>query len=316
MNRHGTVVVTSRSFGGGTADPATTLAEHGLEVTRGPADHDPDALAPLLAHAVAWIAGTGPVTEEHLRLAPDLRIVARYGTGVDAVDLDAARHRAVVVTNTPEANAGAVAEHAVALMLACLRRVVSGDRQVRAGRWPAMRGRELGACIVGVVGFGTVGRRVAALVQGFGATVVTHDPFVDAADAPLLPFDALLERADVVTLHCPPAAGPLIDPAALGRMRRDAVLINTARASLLDEDAVAGALERGDIAALGADVLAGREGPDADGAPSPLLTAPHTVLTPHCAAQTDQAIDRMGKAAAAEVIRVVVEQVAPHHRVA
>lgn len=283
---------------------------------RGPADHDPDALAPLLAHAVAWIAGTGPVTEEHLRLAPDLRIVARCGMGVDAVDLDAARHRAVVVTNTPEANAVAVAEHAVALMLACLRRVVSGDRQVRAGRWPAMRGRELGACIVGVVGFGTVGWRVAALVRGFGATVAAHDPFVDAADAPLLPFDALLERADVVTLHCPPAAGPLIDSAALGRMRRDAVLINTARASLLDEDAVAGALERGDIVALGADVLAGRGGPDADGAPSPLLTAPRTVLTPHCAAQTDQAIDRMGQAAAAEVIRVVVEQVAPRHRVA
>jgi D-3-phosphoglycerate dehydrogenase len=307
MTARGTVVVTSRSFGDGSSDPAATLAEHGLAVARGPADHDPAALSPLLRDAVAWIAGAGPVADEHLRLAPALRIVARYGTGVDAVDLDAARRRRVVVTNTPGANAGAVAEHTIALTLACLRRIVAADRHVRAGRWPAVRGRELGASTVGLVGFGDVGRRVAAIVHGFGGTVVVHDPFVDATGITSMALDALLERADVVSLHCPPTAAPVITADALRRMRPGAVLINTARASLLDEDAVAAALRRGSLGALGSDVLSGS---------AALLAAPRTVFTPHCAAQTDQAIDRMGHTAVAEVLRVVVHRTAPLHRVA
>lgn len=310
MTRAASVVVTSRSFGDGATAVDATLATHGLEVTRGPADHDPAVLAPLLREAVAWIAGTGPVTDEHLRLAPNLRIVARYGTGVDAVDLDAARRRDVIVTNTPGANADAVAEHTIALTLACLRHIVAADRQVREGQWPAVRGRELGASTVGIVGFGEIGRRVAGIVTGFGATVVVHDPFVDAAGATSLPLDALLERADVVSLHCPPASAPVIDAAALQRMRPGAVLINTARASLLEEDAVAAALQRGTLGALGTDVL------ERFAAPSALLAAPRTVFTPHCAAQTDQAIDRMGAAAVAEVVRVVIDETAPLHRVA
>ena len=319
MIQRGTVVVTSRSFGHGTSDPGADLTASGLEVTRGPADHDPGALGPLLGSAVAWIAGSGPVTEEHLRLAPDLQIVARYGTGVDAVDLDAARRRRIVVTNTPEANADAVAEHTVALMLACLRHIVTADRHVRDGEWPAVRGRELGASTVGVVGFGAVGRRVAGLVEGFGATVVAHDPFADMTGVEALALDELLARADVVSLHRPPGPAPVIDAAALERMPDGAVLVNTARASLLDEDAVAAALDGGRLGAVGADVLRGVDDPDAPAAgdgPSPLLTAPRTVLTPHCAAQTDQAIDRMGAAAVAEVIRVIVDRTTPLNRVA
>lgn len=315
MTGRATVLVTSRSFGGGAEDPAATLAAHGLEVARGPADHDPEALAPLLAGAVAWIAGSGPVTDDHLRAAPRLRIVARYGTGVDAVDLDAARRREVVVTNTPGANASAVAEHTVALMLACLRQVVDADRQVRAGRWSSMRGRELGAATVGLVGLGAVGRRVAGLVAGFGSTVLAHDPAVagaaDAGDVEMVALERVWVRADVISLHCPPAPRPLVDRPALARMRRGTVIVNTARAGLLDEGAVADALHADDLGALGADVLGGD-----DRSPSPLRDAPRTVLTPHCAAQTVEAVDRMGRAAVDEVVRVVAQDRPPRHRVA
>lgn len=306
-----TVVVTSRSFGAGRSDPAAALAAHGLAVVRADVDHDLDALAEPLSGAVAWIAGAAPVTAAHLERAPALRLLARYGTGVDAVDLDAARHRGVMVTNTPGANAAAVAEHTVALMLACLRHVVAADRRVRAGQWPAMRGRELGAATVGIIGLGEVGRRVADLVGSFGATVVVHDPFVDVRKATSLPLEALLARADVVTLHRPPGDAPVIDAAACARMRDDAVLINTARPGLVDEAAVAAALHAGELGAVGTDVVEG-----AVGAPSVLLSAPRTVVTPHCAAQTIEAVDRMGGSAVDEVVRVIVDGAAPAHRVA
>src|ERR1700749_2849398 len=164
------VLVTSRSFSTGTQDLVERLRAAG---------HDLAALDEPLGRAVGWIAGTGPVTAEHLRRAPQLRVVARYGVGVDAVDLVAAAARGVVVTNTPGANSDAVADHALALLLARLRDVPCGDRRVRRGDWSARRGRELGSLTVGVLGFGRIGRGVARRLAGFGATVLAHDPFLD-----------------------------------------------------------------------------------------------------------------------------------------
>jgi D-3-phosphoglycerate dehydrogenase / 2-oxoglutarate reductase len=293
------VVVTSRSFGSGDADPAAELRAAGFEVLRGDPAHTPGALAHPLAAAVGWIAGAAPVRAEHLALAPRLRVLARFGTGTDAVDLGAAAERGVVVARTPGANAESVADHAVALMLAALRHVVAADRAAREGEWAApARGRELGALTVGIVGFGAVGRGVARRVgDGFGARVLAHDPFVDDATVAL---DELLARADVISLHCPGGDAPLIDEAALAQVRRGAVLVNTARGSLLDEQAVAEALRDGRLGALAADVLASEPA-----AASPLLHAPNVTITPHVSAQTTQAIDRMGAESAAEVLRVL-----------
>ena len=131
--------------------------------------------------ATAWIAGTGPVSAAHLDAAPRLRLVARYGVGVEAVDVAAAADRGVLVTNTPGANSDAVADHAVALMLALLRDITVGDRAVRGGDWQVRRGRQLGSVTVGIVGLGRIGRGVAARLQGFGTTVLGYDPYVDAS---------------------------------------------------------------------------------------------------------------------------------------
>jgi D-3-phosphoglycerate dehydrogenase / 2-oxoglutarate reductase len=310
------VLVTPRSFGAGDADPAGVLAAAGLRVVRGPTDHDPATLAELLGGAVAWIAGTAPVTAGHLDLAPHLRVVARYGTGVDAVDLHAARARGIVVTNTPGANAEAVADYTVALMLAALRHVVDQDRAVRTGRWQARRGRELGALTVGLVGFGAVGRGVARRLAGFGATVLVHDPYVPADELraagvqPAPEVAALAATAQLVSLHLPGGGRPVVDAAFLAQLPAGAVLVNTARGDLLDEAAVAAALAGGRLGAAAVDVLASEPA-----ATSPLLHAPNAIVTPHAAGQTVEAIDRMGMTAAEEVVRVLVGK-PPLHPVA
>jgi len=296
------VVVTSRSFASGDVDTAEPLRQAGLTVATADPGHDPADLAGPLSGAVAWIAGTGAIDAPLLDLAPGLRVIARYGTGTDAVDLEAAAARDVVVTRTPGANADSVADHTVALMLTVLRGTVAGDRSVRAGQWsqPAP-GRELGALTVGLLGFGAVGRAVARRLSGFGSEVIAHDPGAPVdGDARAMSRDELLERADVLSLHLPAEGKPLVDEAFLAHMRPGAVLVNTARGSLLDEAAVAAALDDGRLAGLGTDVLAHEPATS-----SPLLDAPNVTVTPHVGANTIEAVDRMGTEAVAEVLRVL-----------
>lgn len=302
------IVVTSRSFGSGDRDLARELADAGFTVVRATSSHDQDELAAALAGAVAWIAGTGPVTSEHFDLAPDLRVLARYGVGVDAVDLAAARQRGIVVTNTPGANSDAVADHAIALLLAVLRHVPSGDRAVRVGDWTVQRGRELGASTVGIVGFGRIGQGVARRLQGFGSTVLVHDPYVDdklinSFGATAVELDELAFKADVVSLHAP-GGHQLINQAWIDRARPGLIVINTARADLVDEEAVVAALHSGAVGGYAADTLAS----EGHGGGSPLLVeelADRVVITPHLGAQTIEAVDRMGAAAVADVLAVL-----------
>lgn len=308
MTARGTVLVTSRSFSSGSRDLVAELAAAGLEVVRGPATHDLEALREPLADVVAWIAGTGPITDAHLAVAPRLRVLARYGVGVDAVDLAAAEAHGVVVTNTPGANSDAVADHAVGLLLAALRGVVSGDRGVRAGEWGVRRGRELGALTVGVVGLGRIGTGVAARLIGFGSTVLGHDPYlgddaVRALGARPATLDELAERCDAVSLHAP-GGRRVVDAAWLGRTRTGLIVVNTARADLVDEAAVAAALRAGRLGGYAADTLAA----EGTGEESPLLAddlAQLVVITPHIGAQTVEAVDRMGSAATADVLAVL-----------
>jgi D-3-phosphoglycerate dehydrogenase len=312
------VLVTSRSFSSGAVDVEAELAAAGLAVVRGAASHDLDALRGPLAEAVAWIAGTGPVGAEHLRAAPRLRILARYGVGVDAVDLAAAADRGIVVTNTPGANTDAVADLAVALLLDVLRAVPAGDRRVREGNWSVLRGRELGMLTVGVVGFGRIGRAFARRLTGFGSRVLVHDPFVPdddvrAAGAEPESLAGLADRCEAVSLHTP-GGRMLINGGWLAAVSPGLVLVNTARADLVDERAVADALASGLLGGYGADTLADEH----DGhVRSPLLAAglaDKVVITPHLGAQTVEAVDRMGSLAVADVLAVLSGR-APAHPV-
>lgn len=304
----GVILVTSRSFSDGDLDLVERAAQAGHRILRGPAHHDLDELRSLLHGADAWIAGTGAITEEHLAAAPKLKVVARYGVGTESVDLAAARDRGIPVTNTPGANADAVADHAVGLMLAALRFVPDGDRRVRTGDWSVRRGRELGAATVGIVGFGRIGQGVAARLRGFGPRVLAADPFLPddvmrARGAEPVALDDLFSRADVITLHAP-GGQRLVDAERLADMRPGTVLVNTARGDLIDEASVARALHDGILAGYAADTLDG----DTAAHDSPLLApelADRVIVTPHLGAQTTQAVDNMGSLSLADVIAVL-----------
>lgn len=310
-----TILATSRSFGGGSIDLAGDLERAGHTVLRGPSDHGLEALRDALATADAWVAGTGPVTAAHLDAAPRLRVVARYGVGTEAVDVEAAAERGILVTNTPGANSDAVADHAVALMLAALRSIADGDRRVRASDWTVVRGRQLGALTVGIVGFGRIGRGVAQRLSGFGSRIVAADPMLSDAqlrDAGAEPmgFAEMASECDLITLHAP-GGQTLVDAAWLATLARPVVLVNTARADLIDEEALAAALRARSVTAYAADTLIGDTAADA----SALLVedlADRVTITPHVAAQTVEAVDGMGSMAVENALAVLAGRAAPN----
>lgn len=310
----GKVVVTSRSFAAEDPTPQRDLEAAGLTVVRADVRHEHAGLRAALEGCVAWIAGTSTVDDALLALAPSLRVLARYGVGVDAVDVASATRRGIWVTNTPGANAEAVADLAVALVLDAMRHVSASVAAVARGDWTIRRGRELGAATVGIAGFGRIGRAVARRVRGFGATVLVFDPFLDTTDVgdvDLVTLDELAERSDVVTLHAP-GGSLLLDDAWLGRLRPGAVIVNTARGDLVDEQAVAAALRDGRVASYACDTL-GVEHAGFDG--SPLLAADladRVLVTPHIGAQTREAVARMGEMSVRNVLAVLRGEEPPY----
>lgn len=313
-----TVVVSSRSFSTGERDLTGELAAAGLRVVRVATDHNPEALAPDLRTATAWIAGTSPVTAALMSAAPGLRVIARYGVGVESVDLVAAQRAGVIVTNTPGANSEAVSEHTVGLVFAALRRIVDGDARIRRGDWTVSRGRQLAGAVAAVVGFGRIGRGTAGRLTALGCRVLVHDPFVaDAAirAAGYEPADVeqARRRADVVVLHSPGGA-LLVDRTWLADCRPAQVIVNTARADLVDEQALAAALHDGRLFGYAADTLGSESSADHV---SPLLEESlhdRVTITPHLGAQTTEAVDAMGSMAVDAVLAVLGGRV-PEHRV-
>lgn len=311
----GIVLVTSRSFSSGSIDLVAHLAREGHEVVLGPSGHDLDELRPLMRDAIGWIAGTGPVTAAHLDAAPGLRVVARYGVGFESVDVGSAAERGIVVTNTPGANSGAVADHTVGLMLAILRGTTEGDRRVRAGDWSVIRGRELGSLTVGIVGFGRIGQGVAARLSGFAPRVFAHDPWmtdeqIRQAGAEPIKLDSMASGCDIVTLHAP-GGSTIVDRRWLARARSGIVIVNTARPELVDEAALAESLRTAAVGGFAADTLLG----DTRANDSPLLDpalADRVIVTPHFGAQTTEAIDGMGSIAITNLLAVLAGETPPN----
>ena len=220
---------------------------------------------------------------------PTVRHVASYGVGTNHLDLAACRERGVLVTNTPGVLTDATADHALALLLAAARRVAEGDRLVRAGAWREvtpgfMLGVEVTGKTLGIVGFGRIGQAVARRALGFGMKVLYTSPR-DAGfpGASRVALDALLAGSDFVSLHCPltPETGNLLGRERIARMRPGAILVNTARGAVVDDEALAEALASGRLAAAGLDVF--REEPRV---PPADLTLPNVVLTPHLGSGT------------------------------
>lgn len=281
------------------------LEEAGHEVQVVDRPHLTEAdMAKLGARCSALIVGVEPVTAQVIDAAPALRIIARPGVGYERVDVEYATRRGVWVTITPGANAASVADHTWALVLASLRRLTELGGAVDAGEWPRIIGTELQGLVLGVVGLGAIGRAVAGRARAFGMEVLAQDPFVaeDTASrlgARLVDLDDLVANSDVVTLHAPlsKATRGLFGASLLAKFKQGALLVNTARGGLVDEEALLYAVDDGRLSGAALDVL-NVEPPVS----SPLVGHDRILITPHVAAYTRQALYRMAEMATASVI--------------
>lgn len=276
------------------------------------------ALARLLPGIDGYIAGLDEIDATALAAADRLRVIARYGVGVDNVDLEAARARGITVTNTPGANAVSVAELTIALILALARQIPEAAVATRRGEWPRFSGISLKDKVIGLIGFGAIGQAVATRLAGFECRLRAYDPFMDRAAARRLGVEPaelgqLLPCCDFVSLHLPATRETIgmVDDAFIAQLRRGAYLINTARGELVNAGALVRGLESGQLGGAALDVFT-EEPPAPD---SPLLQAGRVILTPHMGAHADDAINAMGRIALTDCLRVLTGA-EPEHRVA
>ena len=298
------VAITPRSFRGTPGPHLQRLRESGL-IVRSPCHHRPldeSEMIELVRGCKGLIVGVDPVSAAVLDAGP-LRVVVKYGGGLDNVDLSAASARGVTVTATPTANVRSVAELTIALLFALARHVVIHDRVVRAGSWSRRLGIELEGKQLGLVGYGAIGRTVGRLAGGLGMSVVAHDPGLAAADVQLVALDELLESSHAVSLHLPldERTRGLIGAREFALMRPDALLVNTARGGLVDEGALAEALRSGRLQGAAFDVFVEEPVP----LDSPLLALDSFVASPHAGAATGDAARR----ASLEALDLLLEAV-------
>lgn len=250
-------------------------------------------------------------TERLMASCARLKVVGRYGVGLDTVDLPAATRLGIAVVHAPGSNSNAAAEHAIMLMLCALKKLVPLDRATRRGQWRAGFSGigELKGLTLGIIGVGNIGRRVAHLARGFDMRVLGYDPYVPVDELrrrevePVSELSALLGQADIVTCHTPltKETEQMINAGAIARMKDGAVFVNTSRGKVQDERALFEALTRGKLAAAGLDVWEEEPVP----ADSPLLNLDNVVATPHMAGVSEQAERNIATRVAAEILRVL-----------
>ncbi|WP_187279467.1 phosphoglycerate dehydrogenase [Quadrisphaera setariae] len=266
-----------------------------------------EQLHALLPGADAAVAGVEVYDEAALEVADDLRIISRLGVGLDNVDLKVARTRGVDVVNVPGGNAAAVAELAVGFMLALARQLPAMNTASREGRWDRYVGVELAGKSVALLGFGAIARLVARRLSGFDVELKVYDPFVDADDVAaaggrLVGLEEAVADVDVVSVHVPhtPSTHHLVDDALIARMRPGTLLVNTSRGGLVDQSALVRGLASGRVGGAGLDVFE-QEPVDAS---NPLFAFDTVITSPHAAADTVEAYDRIGWATAQAVVDV------------
>jgi D-3-phosphoglycerate dehydrogenase len=297
------------------ASARQVLEEIGAAVVMMPSGTGRDAILRALVEAptqAILMRGNPPLDAAVMDAAPDLRVIAKHGAGVDSVDLAAAAQRGIRVMVAADANAPAVAEHTLALFFALGRDIVSLAARTRIGAWDreGYSGREISGRRLGLVGFGRIARLVAAKARALGMEVMALPHRSGTVDAALAreatSLQALLADSDIVSLHVPLTRETegMIGRAELAAMRKDALLVNTARGALIDEAALLEALTSGHLGGAALETLT-QEPPAPD---HPLLSAPRVIVTPHIASATGASLTRMGVVAAQNIVAVLKDQ--------
>lgn len=271
----------------------------------------PAAILEVARQADGLLVTYAKITGDIIRQLERCRVIGRFGIGVDNVDIEAATQAGIVVTYVPDYCLDEVSDHALALLLALARKVTYANQLVQAGRWEMravvplhrLRGRTLG-----LVGFGKIPQLLTPKAQAFGLKVITFDPYisdelVQSLGVERVDFDQLLQRSDYVSIHAPltPETRHLLNAAAFAQMKPEALLVNTARGPLVDVDALAAALDAGQLAGAALDVMP-VEPPPAD---SPLLGRDNVILTPHIAFYSEESLLDLQTKAAEDVARVL-----------
>lgn len=252
------VLISTSSFNLANFAQLENLKTAGVEIKLNPfeARLTEDQVIELLGtNTIGLIAGLEPLTKNVLQSAKSLKVIARVGTGLDSVDLAAAKQLGISVLNTPDAPTKAVAELTVAHILGLLRHLSKADRQIRSGVWKGLMGSLLETKTVGLVGFGRIGKRVATLLSAFGASVIISDAQVKASDFQNLELDELCAKADILSLHLPynESTHHIINEKRINLMKKGSYIVNISRGGLIDETMLLGALKSGHIAGAALD---------------------------------------------------------------
>ena len=304
------ILVTATSFRPENPTPALKrLREFADEIVFNPKGKPltEDELLPLARDCEGYIAGLDFITAKVISRCERLKVISRYGVGVDRVDLEAAKARGIKVCNTPGANTNAVADLAFGLMLGVARKLPMLDRKTRGGEWVRSTGVEVCQKTLGILGLGAIGKAVARRARGFDMNVMAYDPFLDEPYAKAnhiagASFDDVIRQADILSLHLPLSEGTknIINADVLRKMKPSAILINTARGGLIDEQAAYEFLKSGRLGGLGLDAYA-IEPPEH----SPLFELDNTILTPHTGSHTLEAVKNMSEMAVQNLIEAL-----------
>lgn len=265
-------------------------------------------VADLLPGVDGYIAGVDHIDRDALASADSLKVIVRYGVGIDRVDLAAASEKGIILSNTPGANASSVAELALGLMLALARQIPQASIAIGQGQWPRLHGLTLETKTIGIIGLGAIGKELAKRLGNFNCRIVAYDPYADHEFAQkhnvdFVGLDDLIANADFISLHLPvlPETRAMVDEKFIHAMKPGSFLINTARGELIVEDALIEGLQSGHLCGAALDAFS-KEPPDAH---NPLLAIPQVICTPHLGAQTDGAANTMGRMALHECLRVL-----------
>jgi D-3-phosphoglycerate dehydrogenase len=307
MTTLGLIAVTPRSLSEAGHPSLARLEAAGFQLVYPAPGRTPTAaeLEAVVPDCVGYLAGVEPVPASLLERCRCLKVITRNGVGVDNIDLEAAARLGIEVLPARGVNSQGVAELALALALAAARMLPWSDARLKSGRWDRSKGIELAGRTLGIVGVGQIGRRVATMAAGIGMRVVGQDSYPDPSwDAPKgfewETLETVLAVSDVITLHAPAGDRPLIGTAELEVIRTGAILINTARAQLVDQIAVVAALDRGQLRAYCVDAHDPEPPTDFD-----LIGHERVIATPHIGGLTDESIERASSAAVDGLLRVL-----------
>lgn len=305
------ILVTPTSFSGGNGSKASNMLQSFTkDIIYNPYSRPmtESEILPLLEGVDGYIAGLDYIGAEVINKAPaSLKVISRYGVGIERVDIKAAALKGIKVTNTPGVNSESVADLAFGLMLSVARKISTLDSKVKSGEWPRTTGIELFGKTIGILGLGAIGKGVARRAKGFSMEVLAYDPFIDmdyatANGIKSCQIDELVQKADIISLHLPlnEETKNIINKAAISVMKKGVIIVNTSRGGLVDEEAAFDALKSGQLGVLGLDAFE-KEPPGN----SPLFELNNVVATPHAGAHSVEAVERMGIMAVQNLIDVL-----------